>query len=284
MRILVLGGTGMLGHVVLRYLAAQPQAEVSATVRTAHLANVLPDAIRERLHVGVDANDIDALTRTIAEVRPDVVINCIGIVKQVSAATDPVVALSVNSLLPHRLQRLCAVAGARLVQVSTDCVFAGTRGLYTEADVADATDLYGRSKLLGEVDAPNAITLRTSIIGPEIGSRNGLLGWFLGTEGTVRGFTQAIFSGLTTCELARVIWERVLPATALRGVHHVASAPITKHDLLLLLREAYGHRVDIVPDDVLRIDRSLDGNAFARATGYVAPTWSRLVTEMRDFG
>lgn len=284
MRILVLGGTGMLGHVLLRYLAARPTAEVSATVRSAHLARALPADIRDRLHMGVDANDMDALTRTIADVRPDVVINCIGIVKQVSAAADPVVALSINSLLPHRLQRLCAVADARLVQVSTDCVFAGSRGMYSERDVTDATDLYGRSKRLGEVDAPNAITLRTSIIGPELGSRHGLLGWFLSTEGTVRGFTHAIFSGLTTFELARVIWEHVLPAKSLQGIHHVASAPISKHDLLLLLRDAYGHRVDIVPDDALHIDRSLDGRSFERATGYVARPWSQLVHEMRDFG
>jgi dTDP-4-dehydrorhamnose reductase len=217
-------------------------------------------------------------------VRPAVVINCVGLVKQLADADDPLAALPVNALLPHRLARLCALTGTRLIHVSTDCVFSGRKGGYRESDDADAGDLYGRSKLLGEVDYANAMTLRTSIIGHELASAHGLIGWFLSQQGSVRGFTRAIFSGLPTGELARVMKDFVVPRPDLRGVYHVAADPISKYDLLHVVNQEYGRGLDIRADGQLRIDRSLDGTRFREATGYVAPPWPWLVAEMRAFG
>jgi dTDP-4-dehydrorhamnose reductase len=184
--------------------------------------------------------------------------------------------------LPHRLARLCELIGARLVHFSTDCVFDGAHGSYTESDRATADDVYGRSKLLGEVDAPHAVTLRTSMIGPELGSYQGLLEWFLAQKATVRGFRRAIFSGVTTLELARVVRDHILPRPDLRGVYHVGAEAISKFDLLTLIGRIYGHDVPIDPDDTFVIDRSLDSSRFRLATGYRAPSWSQMITEMRD--
>ncbi|MHB1195132.1 MAG: dTDP-4-dehydrorhamnose reductase family protein [Longimicrobiales bacterium] len=283
MRVLVLGGTGMLGHVVFRYVSGQPGAETFATVRSSSGRLALPEELRGAVLPGVDANDFDSILRALADVRPDVVVNCIGLVKLAPAAQDPLVVLALNSLFPHRLQRVCEAAGMRMIHISTDCVFSGDRGAYDETDTSDARDLYGRSKSLGEVDAPNAVTLRTSIIGPEAVPGYGLLEWFLGSSGAVRGFTRAIFSGLPTVELAAVIWEHVVPNLALRGVYHVASEPISKFDLISLCADVYGHPVEIVPDDTVAVDRSLNGTRFQQATGYRAPTWPEMVRAMRDF-
>jgi dTDP-4-dehydrorhamnose reductase len=217
-------------------------------------------------------------------VRPEVVVNAVGLVKQLAAADDPLAALPVNAMLPHRLARLCALAGARLVHVSTDCVFAGSRGGNRESDTPDATDLYGLSKLLGEVvDAPHAITLRTSIIGHELGSAHGLVGWFLAQTGRVKGYRRAVFSGLPTVELARVIRDHVLPRPELHGLYHVSAAPIDKDTLLRLVAARYGHAIEIDADDRVVIDRSLDSSRFRAATGYAPPDWPELVARMHAF-
>jgi dTDP-4-dehydrorhamnose reductase len=282
-RVLVLGASGMLGNAVLRLLAGSKGFDGRGTVRSAASARLLPEEVRGRLELGVDVENPDSLASVLARVRPQVVINCVGVVKQLSEADDPLTAIPINSLLPHRLARLCAVADARLVHVSTDCVFAGTRGMYTEDDFPDANDLYGRSKYLGEVDYPNAVTVRTSIIGHELASAHGLVGWFLSQQGQVRGFRRAVFSGLPTVELARVIRDHVLPRPELHGVHHVSAEPINKYDLLKLVAETYGKSIEIQPDDRLVIDRSLDSKRFRALTGYAPPSWPELVRLMRDF-
>ena len=284
MKVLVLGVTGMLGNAVFRLFSASPGFEVTGTARSSGSLSRLPEALRGRVLLGVDVDQFDSLAGAFAQARPDVVINCIGLVKQLAEADDPLAALPINAILPHRLARLCAVAGARLVHVSTDCVFLGTKGGYSEADPPDAQDLYGRSKLLGEVDYPHAITLRTSIIGHELGSAHGLVGWFLAQSGTVKGYTRAVFSGLPTVELAAVIRDRVLPDPRLRGLYHVAAAPVAKYDLLEMVARQYGSTTRIVPDDRVAIDRSLDGSRFTQATGYAAPAWPELVRRMHEFG
>jgi dTDP-4-dehydrorhamnose reductase len=281
MKVLVLGGSGMLGHAAYRIFSAAPGIEAFATLRGEGARRYFPASLQDGIVTGVDVLDTDALTTALSKIRPDVVVNCVGLVKQLSSAKDPLAALPINSIFPHRLARLCGLLGARLVHVSTDCVFLGDRGGYLEADRADADDLYGRSKLLGEVDEPHAITLRTSIIGRELGSRNGLVDWFLGEKGKVRGFTRAIFSGLTTDELSRVILERVLPRPELHGVWQVSVAPINKFDLLVLLREAYGLSTEIAPDPALILDRSLDSTRFREATGYVPPSWPAMIATMK---
>lgn len=281
MRILVLGASGMLGSAAFRGFAAAPGIAAFATARSDGIRRHFAPSMQANLITGVDVLDTDALLRVLAQVRPDVVVNCVGVIKQLGAAKDPLIAVPLNTLLPHRLARAAALVGARLVHVSTDCVFSGTIGNYTESMLPDADDLYGRSKLLGEVDYPNAITLRTSIIGREIGTRNGLVEWFLGAENAVRGFTRAIFSGLPTNELVHVIIHHVLPHPELSGVWHVGAAPISKHDVLLLLREAYGRTIQILPDPEPVLDRSLDSSRFRAATGYTPPSWMTLIQAMR---
>lgn len=283
MKILVLGVSGMQGHVAYQRLSQDPALEVWGTARASGLVQHFADPLRTRVISGVDVLDKDALVHLFERVKPDVVVNCVGLIKQLESSADPLVALPINAMLPHRLARLAALIGARLIHLSTDCVFSGTRGGYTEADPSDATDLYGASKFIGEVDYPNAITLRTSIIGHELSRATGLVGWFLAQDGPVKGFTRAIFSGLPTCELASVIHSHVLPRPELRGVYHVAAKPISKYDLLSLVAEIYGKKITITPDDKLSIDRSLNGSRFEQATGYTAPDWPTLITRMHDF-
>ena len=282
MKILVLGASGMLGNAMLRVMSAQEAWSVFGTVRGANPA-LHAAAPRAVLIPGIHADQPDSLLAAFAQARPDVVINCVGLVKQLSNAEDPLVAVPINTLLPHRLARICEVAGARLVHVSTDCVFSGKQGSYTELDQADAQDVYGRSKLLGEVDYPHAVTLRTSIIGHEMGSAHGLIDWFLSQQARVKGYTEAVFSGLPTCELARVVRDFVIPHASLRGVYHVAAEPISKHDLLQIVNREYGKNIQIEPDDQVKINRSLNASRFREATGYVAPAWPDLIAQMREF-
>lgn len=282
--VLVLGASGMLGSAVLRVLAESKGFAVTGTVRSARSAKLLPPQVQGNVRVGLDVESQDSLVELFAAVRPVAVINCIGLVKQIGAANDPLQALPINALLPHRLARLCSLQGSRLIHISTDCVYDGQKGGYREADASNANDLYGRSKFLGEVDYPNAVTLRTSIIGRELDSRNGLVEWFLAQEKSCKGFTRAVFSGLPTDELARVIRDFVLPDKGMRGVYHVASQPIDKYRLLTIIRDLYDKAIEIVPDDKLVIDRSLNSDRFRDRTGYTAPDWPELCTRMRDFG
>jgi dTDP-4-dehydrorhamnose reductase len=281
MRILILGVTGMLGNAVFHVFEADVQHEVWGTLRSASAFRHFSPQSHARLLAGVDVLDQDALVAALAKVKPDVVINCVGLIKQLADAKDPLTALPINAMLPHRLARLCELAGARLIHVSTDCVFSGRKGLYLESGLSDAEDLYGKSKYIGELhDLPHAITLRTSIIGHELGSSYALVDWFLSQQGSVKGFTRAIFSGLPTVELARVMKDFVVPHPELSGLYHVAAQPIAKLDLLQLIAAQYGKQIEIRPDDALVIDRSLNGSRFAEATGYVAPAWPELVRRM----
>lgn len=282
-KVLVLGATGMLGNAVLRFFAQSAGYEVVGSARSSSALQLLPSELSGRLICGVDVENMDSLISLFTKVRPDAVINCIGLVKQLAEANDPLAAMPINALLPHRLARLCDVAGARLVHMSTDCVFSGAKGMYTEADASDANDLYGRSKYLGEVDYPNAITLRTSIIGHELNGAHSLVGWFLAQQDSARGFRRAVFSGLPTVELARVIRDHVLPHPELHGLYHVSSVPINKFDLLKLIADVYDKKINIVVDDELVIDRSLDSTMFRDATSYQQQPWPELVRRMREF-
>lgn len=282
MRILVLGASGMLGSTAYRVLGKDPRFEAFGTIRSERARQFFPNALAANLRSGVDVENLDGLVSVLEQIRPEVVINCVGVVKQLGSAKDPLVAIPLNALLPHRLARLCGLLGARLIHISTDCVFTGAKGNYSEDDSPDAEDLYGRSKLLGEVDYPNAVTLRTSIIGHELESRTGLVEWFLGETGEVRGFTKAIFSGVTTDELTRIIADRVIPRADLRGVYHVSTAPIAKYDLLRLLNSVYGRETRITADTTVAIDRSLDSSRFGAKTGYEPPSWPEMIRTMHE--
>ena len=237
-KVLILGVSGMLGHSSFRLFASSSGFEVIGTARALTGLELLPRSNCARIVGGIDISDFDQVVRLFAEERPGIVINCIGVIKQLAAAKDPLASIAINALLPHRLAQLCATVNARLIQISTDCVFNGQRGKYRESDYPDAEDLYGRTKFLGEVNYPNAITLRTSIIGHEIGSAVSLVDWFLSQPGpTVRGYRKAVYSGLPTIELARVIRDIVIPLPPLTGLWHVASDPINKYELLRLLAD-----------------------------------------------
>ncbi len=280
-RVLVLGGSGMLGHKLAQTLA--PRFETWATVRSESLSPAVAEVLDEsRTLTGVDADRPDAIAAAVIRVKPDVVVNAIGIVKQLRTAKAAVPTIRINALLPHELAALCATKGARFIQISTDCVFSGSRGSYSETDPPDPPDLYGRTKLLGEVaDAPNALTLRTSIVGRELSGSVGLFEWFLSQgHGPVRGFSRATFSGVTTQVLAGLIANVIASAPDLTGLWHVSAAPIDKCTLLGRLRDALALEVEIVPDDSLVIDRSLDSSRFRAETGWLPPTWETMLAEL----
>ncbi len=283
MKALVIGASGMLGNAVMRVLSEGKDWDVHGTLRSPSAKRFFSPTLAARLHDGIDVEQYDMLLDIFNRVRPELVVNCAGQIKQVESADDPLRAIPINALLPHRLAKLCALTDARLVHISTDCVFAGTRGGYREEDIPDAQDLYGRTKLLGEVDAEHAITLRTSIIGHELQSAHGLIEWFLSQENRCDGYTGTIFSGLPTVVLATVIRDIVADRPDLRGVYHVAAAPIAKYDLLRLVAQAYGKQIDIIPDSRLQIDRSLDSSRFSQATGFQAPDWPKLVETMHAY-
>jgi len=283
MKILVIGASGMIGSAVLRVMSEKKEWQVSGTVRNGDAKRFFPDHIAGRIVEGVDVEHPDALAKVLDAIRPDVVINCAGLTKHKPEAEDPLVSIPINTLMPHRLAGLCKLIGARLIHVSTDCVFSGEQGNYTEEDFADARDVYGKSKSLGEVAYPHAITLRTSTIGHELQSTYGLLDWFLSQQGHCKGYTRAVFSGLPTVVFAQVVRDVVIPHAGLSGLYHVAAKPINKFDLLKLIADVYGKTIDIVPDGKLVIDRSLNVKRFQSATGYIAPEWPELINLMHKY-
>lgn len=283
-RILVIGASGMLGSTLLRYFADQEDVDIFATARSPESTKTLSNQLKDKILFQVDIENINHLLKTFSMTQPDVVINCVGVIKQLTQAKDPLTAIPINSILPHRLAHLAATSKARLIHFSTDCVFSGAAGNYSESDCPDALDLYGRSKLIGEVDYPNAITLRTSLIGHELSSNRSLVNWFLSQTGSVKGFRKAIFSGLPTIEIARVIHEFVLPNPELHGLYHLSVKSISKFDLLSLIAKVYSKDINIIPDDSLVVDRSLDSSRFCAATGFSPRPWPELIQSMYDFG
>ena len=281
MKILILGGSGMLGHRL--WINLRQEHDVWVTVRGEHnpFPN-MPEFPTEFIRYRVDGLMFDEVTRALASIQPDFVINCIGLIKQIKhLARDPLFSISLNSLLPHRISLICRAAKIRMIHISTDCVFSGKKGSYSEEDQSDAEDLYGRTKFLGEVHYPHTITLRTSIIGQELKNRLGLIEWFLAQTGTIKGYQRGIFSGFTTDELSRIILKYIIPNPDLYGLYHVSSEPISKFDLLHLTQEVYGKRdVTILPDTEFFCDRSLDSSRFRNITGYQPPTWSNMIEEM----
>jgi dTDP-4-dehydrorhamnose reductase len=277
MRALVLGANGMLGHEMFYKLMRSKNITTFGTVRSDNSKLLFPANFQNSVIAGVDVENIDSLSNVFKVARPDVVINCIGLVKQLTESNDPVHAMPINTLLPHQLAKLSLIAGARLIHISTDCVFSGATGMYMEGDLPDAVDLYGQSKRWGEVSYPHCITLRTSIIGRELSSANGLVEWFLAQENTCTGFTRAIFSGLPTAELATVVCDYVLSNPNLCGLYHVSSKPISKFDLLYLLADRFEKKIDIIPCEQPAINRSLDSSKFFKEAKYRTPEWTDLV-------
>ncbi len=279
-RVLVLGATGMLGSTLFRTFSEDHRLLTFGTMRDVRCEGLFAPQLRGALISNVHLDGEGGLLNAFSIAKPDVVVNCVGIIKQLPNANDHLESLAINSSLPHRLAKYSSMVGARLVHFSTDCVFSGKGGQYREDDFPDAYDLYGRTKYLGEVDYENAVTLRTSIIGHELTSARSLVDWFLSQSGDVKGYRKAIFSGLPTIEVARVVGDLVIPNPNLKGLYHLSVDPISKLDLLRLVAETYGKDIEIASDDKVEIDRSLNSDRFRSATGYTPKSWPDLVRDM----
>lgn len=280
MRVLILGGTGMLGHRL--WMAFNQHVQTWATLRgSAAEVPPLPHVDFSRAIEHVNVLDFNSVVEAYAKAAPDVVINCIGLIKQHKSAKDPLAAIDLNARFPHQLAALSAATGSRLIHISTDCVFSGEQGMYREDDPVDAQDVYGRTKALGEIHSRgHVLTLRTSIIGRELYSRYGLLEWFLAQPGPIKGYRQAVFSGFPTQVLADILRQHILPRPDLHGLYHISAEPINKHDLLTLAKDAFGHNIEIAPDDAVVIDRSLDSSRFRAKTSFTPQPWPDMLAAM----
>jgi dTDP-4-dehydrorhamnose reductase len=280
MRILILGGDGMLGHQLYRHFSREHEVRVTLRQDLASYHQVCPQFNVRNACAGIDVRSFERLVEVFSDFRPEIVLNAVGIVKQRSTSKESIPSIEINALLPHRLAVLCGTVGARLVHYSTDCVFSGKKGNYLETDPSDAEDLYGKSKFLGEVREKNCITLRTSIIGRELSRKTSLFEWFLSQNGTVRGYSRAIYTGFTTLEMSRITGMLLLDYPDAHGVYQVASEPINKYDLLLLFREKLNKKIEIIPDDSFICDRSLDSARFRNEFHYTPPAWPAMIEEL----
>ncbi|MBE0471045.1 MAG: SDR family oxidoreductase [Methyloprofundus sp.] len=280
-RVLIFGVTGMLGHTLFKEISKNNDFEIFGTTRSkSGLKAFFSEAEFNNIRDNVDADNFDTIIRTVAAIQPDIIINCIGIIKQLPISKDPLTAITINAQFPHRLSMVARAANARMIHISTDCVFKGDKADYTEEDPSDATDLYGRTKLLGEVDYPNCVTLRTSIIGHELKTEFSLVDWFLSQENSTKGFTKAIYSGFPTIEIVKIITNFVIPNEELKGLYHVSSDAISKYELLQIISDVYKKQIEIEPFDDFKVNRSLNSDRFKSLTGYQPPAWPILIEEM----
>ena len=282
MKILVVGTSGMLGYSLFSNLAECNRFDVFGTVRTSSVDGSYFGKLKHKLFFNTDINEIATLQKVITKLKPNVVINCIGLIKQNDASKQHSEAIYINSLFPHKLAEICNTIEAKLIHFSTDCVFSVKRGYYSLDDLPDATDLYGRSKCLGEVDYGPHLTFRTSIIGHELSSKRSLIDWFLSQKNSINGYSNAIFSGLPTCVIARFLTDNILLDDKITGLHHLSVKPIDKYNLLKLVAKIYGKKIEIIESPDFVIDRSLNSKPLQIHTGFLIPSWESLVSEMYD--
>ncbi len=277
MKVLILGASGMLGHMLFAGLLKRGIDVYGSTRTPLHCCK----SWQGRLRHGINALDLPSIIALLDEVRPNVLVNAVGLIRQLPEGQEALPCLLVNAVLPHQLLELCRERGIRLIHYSTDCVFDGKAGRpYTEEDRPTATDIYGLTKFLGEVSSPPALTIRTSIIGPELRGKHSLVEWFLAQKKCVSGYTEVIYTGLPTSEHVHILAEYILPRKDLYGLFQVAAEPISKHDLLSLVAAIYQKDIQILPDSSVKEDKRLSGEAFYRATGYIAPPWPEMIAEM----
>ena len=267
-KLLIIGVGGMLGNALYRYFDERTNNRTFGLLRNKKkILNFFNKFNSEKI-IEKDFFDLDNLDQILSDLSPNIIFNCIGIVKQNPLSNDPLSSIRVNSIFPHLLNKLSLKFNFRLIHFSTDCVFSGLQGNYLETDFADANDIYGRSKFLGEISNNGNITIRTSFIGKELGTNRALLNWFLSQKGKIKGYKNAIYSGLTTLEVARVLDKYVIPNPNLKGLYHLSADNINKYSLLSLLNEVYKKDLFIEEDLNIRIDRSLNSNKFRKETGY----------------
>ncbi len=280
--IIVLGCTGMLGHKLLQVLSTTRNYSLYGTVRTAtNCVAQIPKASKLTIVPSIHAENLDAIAALITEVKPLAVINCIGVIKQLPESNKPIPSIMINSLFPHQLAKITAQAGCRLFHFSTDCVYSGKKGFYSEADPPDPEDLYGKTKALGEISGPGCLTIRSSIIGPELNSHLGLFEWFCSQKGkTVKGYRKAFYTGFTTLAMTEIVLMLIEKFPELSGVWNIASPSISKFDVLGLFNEFLNLGVTIVPDDSFAMDRTLDGSRFVKETGFKSKTWRQMIEQL----
>ncbi len=281
MRLLILGATGMIGHCLWMGLSSTHDVSVIIRRDKAELPDI-PNIDSQKIFDKVDVTNFKDVETIIENVKPDVVFNCIGIVKQLELSKSYLHSIELNSLFPHRLAKVCLDNNSRMIQFSSDCVFDGEKGLYVESDIPNAVDLYGKSKALGEIDyMSNVLTLRTSFIGREIFPHGGLINWFESQKGkVVKGYSQAIYSGLPAASFINILNTYILPNRGLHGIYHLSNEPIDKYSLLILVKNVLKLNVEIIADDSFVIDRSLDSSKFKNELGCVIPQWNEIIGDL----
>tara|TARA_E500000178_G_scaffold356042_1_gene431245 strand:- start:2856 stop:3716 length:861 start_codon:yes stop_codon:yes gene_type:complete len=283
MRVLIFGVTGMLGNTLFKYLNKKNDYDVIGTSRSSSKKGYFSQQLVKKIIHFDDITSQNSLQNFINQANPDIVINCIGVIKQLKSALDPLYTIPINSLLPHYLNKICTHMNIRLVHFSTDCVFNGKQGFYDETDKMTANDLYGMSKYLGEVKSKNSLTIRTSIIGHELSTKNGLVEWFLSQKSKVFGYKNAFFNGLPTIEIAEILDNYLLKDKSINGLFHVSGQKISKFDLLNIINKVYNKNIEIIPTCDFKIDRTLNSEKFYIKTNYTSPNWDKLIKKMHDF-
>ena len=285
MKLLILGSNGLLGNTLTKYFFEKSNYETYGFLKDSSKLKFFKKKYINRLIIIQNILNTTDLRRNIKALMPDVIINCIGQTNKIRGKNLDNIEnyININSLFPFRLKEICEEIQSRLIHFSSDCVFSGEKGFYSERDNPDPIDLYGKSKLLGEIDDENIITIRKSVIGHELDSRKGLLEWFLNQEGSVEGYKEAIFSGLTVLELARIIDMYILPNKNLKGIIQISGEPISKYDLLKIIANQYNKHNEIVPNKEIKINRSLNSEYFRNLTGYRSNSWPLLVKSMEEF-
>jgi len=285
LKLLILGASGLLGNTLIKYFLKKSDFQTFGTIRYNSQVEFFNKKYHKNFTILKDILNFAELENIVGNIRPNVVINCIGLNNKIKKNDFFTIEkyILINSLYPHKLQSICSRFGIRLIQLSSDCVFSGIKGNYSEKDLPDPLDIYGKSKLMGELESDNCLTIRKSAIGHELITKDGLLDWFLSRNDKVEGYKKAIFSGLTVLELARIIDIFILPRKELKGILHIAGFPISKYDLLNMISSEYKKSIELIPNDSFKINRSLDSTYFTRITGYQIQPWPLLIKSMHEF-
>jgi dTDP-4-dehydrorhamnose reductase len=282
-KILILGSTGLLGSALLKYFSKKNNFKCYGGIRKKSDTIKLKNIKNIKLYK-INYKKKRDIIKVFNQIKPDLIVNCIGVIKQLVQKKKVSEILRVNSVLPHYFAQIVNLQKKiRLIHFSTDCVFSGTKGKYRETDLPDAQDIYGRSKLLGELSYPNTLTLRTSVIGHELQTKYSLLNWFLDQKKSVKGYKNAIFSGLTSLEIAKVLDKFIIPNKNLEGLYHLSGKKISKYDLLNLIKKVYKKDIKININKNVKINRSLNSNSLQQITGYKPSGWNKIIKEMFEF-
>jgi dTDP-4-dehydrorhamnose reductase len=282
-KILIIGASGMIGSALVSFFSKVGEFSVFGSIRSLDIPNFFNKFNNVKIFNSINLDKKNSLLSVINLISPDIVINCVGVVKQSEEIKNYYNTIFLNSLFPHYLYELSSKHSFRLIHISSDCVFSGNKGNYSETDVTDPNDLYGLTKLLGEIKSGNAITIRASLIGHEIYRKQGIVEWFLSQDGNVQGYNKAIFSGVTSIEFARIIYENIIPNHNLKGLYHISSFPISKYDLLLLIKNIYNKTsINIIGSNKIIINRSLNSSNFQNHTGYLVKEWPQMIKEMKE--